>query len=242
MFSRTAITAWLLMASVALAPAAQAGNPADNSSAPTPASTEKSVYSCANGYERLLPGEYYACRARYHFERQHYTQMMSTLEEAAHWANKDAQYILGLIYLNGDTPGVPANRPLAIAWLALAAERKDPTYLHMYSLVCLNSKPDEIRAGGELFQKMTLEYGDKVAGELAVRRFNREMKPLEEAGHGGILWLSGFSPYPESGAGMIVHLHDMADKYFAGLHGTVTVGALDSKYSDIPAVIPKPSD
>lgn len=238
MQTRNAISSWLLISMVALMPAARAGISSDKASAPA-SSTEKAVYGCADGYERLLPGEYYACRARYHFERKHYTQMMDTLEEAAHWANKGAQYTLGLIYLNGDTPGVPANRPLAIAWLALAAERKDPTYLRMYSLVCLHSTPADIRAGAALFHKMSREYSDKVAGVLAVRRFNREMKPIEDAANsGGLMYLSGYSPFPQNGLTMLVRLHDMADKYFDGMTGTVTVGPLQPKYSDIPRAKP----
>ncbi len=240
MSSRNVISSWLLMLLVAWIPAARASTPTANTSAPA-ASSHKAVYSCAEGYERLLPGEYYACRARYHFERKHYSQLMETLKEAAHWASKDAQYTLGLIYLNGDVPGVPSNRPQAIAWLALAAERKDATYAHMYSLVCLHSTPVEIRAGAVMFQKMSLEYGDKVAGTLAVRRFNREMKPIEDAANrGGLMWLSGFSPFPENGVTMLVRLHGMADNFFEGLRGTVTVGELPQKYAHIPPA--KPAD
>lgn len=238
--SRNAISSWLLISIVTFISAASASTAAGTTSA-SAAVSKKVVYSCIDGYERLLPGEYYACRARYHFERKHYSQMMDTLEEAAHWASKSAQYTLGLIYLNGDIPGVPANRPLAIAWLALAAERKDATYSRTYSLVCLRSTPTAIRAGAALFHEMSPEYGDKVAGTRAVRRFNREIRPIEDAANGGgLMWLSGFSPFPEHGVAMLVRLHGMADNFFEGLTGTVTVGPLQSKYSKIPPA--KPSD
>ncbi len=238
--SRNVISSWLLISMVTLMPAVHASTTVDKTSAPA-ASPKKTVYYCSDGYERLLPGEYYACRARYHFERKHYSQMMETLEEAAHWSSKEAQYTLGLLYFNGDIPGIPANRPLAIAWLGLAAERKDAIYLHMYTLACLRSTPAEIRAGAALFRKMNLEYGDKVAGKLAVRRFNREMRPIEDAANSGrLMYLSGYSPFPEHGVTMLVRLHGMADRFFEGLTGTVTVGELQPKYSHIPPV--KPGD
>ena len=238
MLARKLITHLLLISMIALISPAHASATAAQAPAPA-ASTDKTIYSCPVGFERLLPGEYYACRARYHFQRQHYSQMMGTLEEAAHWASKNAQYTLGMIYLNGDVPGIPANRPLAIAWLALAAERKDPTYLHMYSLACLRSTPAQLRAGAELFRKMSLEYGDKVAGKLAVLRFNREIRPMEDVvSGGGLFYLSGYSPYPERGAPMIVFLHGMADQFFEGLNGTVTVGALQTRFSSTPPAAP----
>ena len=51
------------------------------------------------------------------------------------------------------------------------------------------------------------------------------------ANAGGLMWLSGYSPFPQDGVATLVHLHDMADKYFDGMTGTVTVGPLQSKYT-----------
>jgi TPR repeat protein len=185
------------------------------------------VYGCIRSYETLLPGDYYACLAKYYFQRKHYRQMVEMLEESAHWANKDAQYTLGLIYYNGDTPGVPANRPLAIAWLALAAERKNPAYLQAYDAISLRSTPEEIQAATNISNKMKLEYGDKVAGLRALRQFNRGIYTLDEAAnYGGPVLLSGFSPYPEQAFAAVKKLHDIADHDFEGLQGTVTVGSL----------------
>lgn len=236
MLIRKAIPSALLMLLFAGVQTAHAGTSTGSPSEPF---AKKTIYNCASGYERLLPGEYYGCRAIYHLQRKHYGQMMGTLEEAAHWANKDAQYALGMIYLDGKIPGIPANRPMAIAWLALAAERKDPTYFRTYSAVCLQSTPAEIRSGGALYRKMRLEYSDKVAGKLAIHRFNREIKPIDDAARsGGLMWLDGFSEYPESGITMLVKLHGMADEYFDGMTGTVTVGKLPSKFSNVQPPTP----
>ena len=210
--------------------AASAASPhAAQTSAPTETADAK-IYGCIRGLEQILPGDYYACRALYHFQRKHYGQAVEMLEEAAHWANKDAQYALGLIYFHGDVPGFPANRPLSIAWLALSAERKDPTYVQTYSLVSVESSPAEIQAANQLWLKMGPEYGDKVAGLRALRRFNHEIAPIEQAAdYGGSFYIRDYSPFPENALSIVRDLHARADRDFDGLVGTVTVGALQER-------------
>jgi TPR repeat protein len=183
-------------------------------------------FVCVDGYESLLPGDYYACRARYHFARQHYGQAAEMLKEAAYWANKDAQYTLGLMYFNGDTPKIAQNRPLGIAWLALAAERKNPDYVQTYAAARLRATPAETQQASVLWQALREKYGDKVAGLRAKRRFDRNIKDMEEsANEGGIAYLSGFGPFPQSANVIVGQLHKDADQLFAGMDGVVTIGA-----------------
>lgn len=154
--------------------AASADAPSTTPAAPT----NDKIYYCIEGYETLLPGDYYACRARYYFQRDHNQLAMSMLEEASYWANKDAQYALGLIYFNGDITDIPANRPLALAWFALSAERKDADHEQAYAAARAQSSHRDIQTSEQLLQKMKLKYGDKVAGVRAMRRFNHEILPL----------------------------------------------------------------
>jgi hypothetical protein len=209
-------------------PAAFADSPAATPAAPA----DEKIYwnSCIQGLEQILPGDYYACRARYYFQDDHNRRGVSELVEAAYWADKDAQYALGLIYFNGDMPDVPANRPLALAWLALAAERNDAAHQQAYAIARAKSSAQEIEAAELLLKKMKLKYGDKVAGIRAMRRFNHEIVPLEEAANsGGIVYLRGYSPFPEDANSVVTQLHAEADKAFQGLIGTVTVGPLQVK-------------
>ncbi|MEP6897449.1 MAG: hypothetical protein ABI870_02860 [Rhodanobacter sp.] len=221
---------WIVLGTLAAANGAVADDaPASISSSTTGAVDEK-IYGCIEGFADILPGEYYACRARYHFQRKHYAQAVEMLKDAAHWANKDAQYSLGLVYFNGDVPDIPANRPLALVWLALAAERKRSEYVQTYAVVRQQSSAEELRVAGLLWQKMSREYGDKVAGLRALRRFNREVQPLEEAANfGGLAYLSGYSALPETANKVVDDMHAIADKEFDGLVGTVTVGSLQTK-------------
>jgi len=194
-------------------PAAQAG-------------TEKVDY-CLQGLESFFPGDYYACRAVYHLQRKHYGQFVEMLRESAYWANKNAQYELGLVYFNGDIPGIPMNRPLGVAWLALAAERKKPDFQQAYTTAYLQSSPQERVAAGDLWKTLLPKYGDKIAAPRAIRRYNRAMGPLYEASEsGGISYISGFTPFPESAFSVVKNLQDRADRDFDDLQGTVTVGVL----------------
>jgi hypothetical protein len=221
---------WLVLGTLATVSIAVADDAPAAAASSAAAPADEKIYGCIEGYADVLPGEYYACRARYHFQRQHYGQAVEMLKDAAHWANKDAQYSLGLLYFNGDTPDVPANRPLALAWLALAAERKKPEYVQTYALVRLRSSPAEIQAAGVLWQKMHREYGDKVAGLRALRRFNQEIEELEHAANfGEVAYLDGYSRFPETANKVVDDLHAIADKEFDGLVGTVTVGSLQTK-------------
>lgn len=209
--------------------ASAASSQASQTSAPTGTADAK-IYGCMRGLEQILPGDYYACRAHYYFQRKHYRQAVEWLEESAHWANKDAQHALGMIYFHGDVPGFPANRPLAIAWLALSAERKDPTYVQAYSLVSMESSPAEIQAANQLWLKMSPEYGDKVAGLRALRRFNHEIAPIEWASdYGRSFYIRDYTPFPENALSIVRDLHARADRDFDGLVGTVTVGALQER-------------
>lgn len=220
----TLLAALLAAMSIAIRPAA-AASPAPPDT-PAQAGTEKIVY-CLQGLESFFPGDYYACRAAYHLQRKHYGQFLEMLRESAHWANKNAQYELGLVYFNGDIPGIPMNRPLGLAWLALAAERKKPDFQQAYTTAYLRSSPQERAAAGDLWKAMLPKYGDKVAAPRAIRRYNRAMGPLyATAESGGITYISGFTPFPQSAFSVVKSLQDRADRDFDDLQGTVTVGVL----------------
>ncbi len=200
---------------------------ADSSTATPPVPVDEKINNCNRGLEQILPGDYYACEARYYFQNGHNSHGASELEEAAYWANKDAQFALGLMYFNGDMDGIPANRPLALAWFALAAERNDFDHQRSYAIARAKSSAQDIQASEVLLKKMMPKYGDKVAGLRAMRRFNHEIAPLEDAANtGGIVYLRGYSPFPEDANTVVNQLHADADKAFQGLIGTVTVGPL----------------
>ncbi|ODV09760.1 MAG: hypothetical protein ABT19_14350 [Rhodanobacter sp. SCN 68-63] len=181
---------------------------------------------CVDGLERILPGDYYGCRAVYHLQRQHYCEAISMLKESAYWANKEAQHQLGLAYINGDIPEVPANVPLGIAWLALARERHQPEYEHDYALAIARSTPAQRALAATTYQQLRKRYADAVAGRRATQRFNREIAGIDEAANGGTAWISGFGPLPVRAYTISRQLHAEAESAFGGLQGSVVVGPL----------------
>lgn len=215
--------AWLLLILALLATTGPAGVPAASAADAEP----QSLIYCPDGLERLLPGDYYACRARYHLQRNNPRQALSMLEHASYWANKDAQHSLGLAYSQGDLPSTPIDKPLGLAWLALAAERKSRGYMLDYTRARAKCSEEEIAQANELYLQLLPRYGDHVAGKRAMRRFNHEVAQIDVAtNHGGTAYISGFTAIPQAALTLSKQLHEQADDYFQGLHGTVTVGAL----------------
>jgi hypothetical protein len=186
---------------------------------------DKNIY-CPTALEQILPGDYYACAAHAAYGRENYHKMVELLEESAYWANKDAQYVLGLTYFNGDdTPDVPQNRPLGLAWLALAAERKNKQYVLTYSEASARATPAELREAQVLLGKMKLKYGDSVAATRAIKRFNHNIQDIDDAAReGGTTYLNGYTPFPESAITISNKLHDEATTDFDSVNGTVVVG------------------
>lgn len=241
--SRLSLKALSLRAGIALSLLLMAGVACADDTTPKPADPEtQKIYYCPEGLESLLPGDYYSCRALYHLQREHYSSAVESLREAAHWANKNAQYMLGLMYFQGDTGDIAMNRPLGLAWLALAAERRDPTMSEDYAKAKARSTPAELRQASALYAKMKLEYGDKIAGTRAMRRYNHNIQPLDEAAqNGGEAFINGYTPLPQSAPNLVNTLRKQAEKDFEGLQGTVTVGAVEegTHTSQIRPVISK---
>jgi hypothetical protein len=231
----------LIMATaVVISPIAQSASANSNPSQGSPeaiGAKNQRTY-CLEGWERFLPGDYYACRARYHLDRKHFRQTVEMLKEAAYWANKDAQHALGLAYINGDIPGFPANRPLGIAWLALAAERKNANYVRDYSITVLQSAPSDISSASKMYVALSKTYGDHVAGKRATDRFTREVQPLDSAATmgGNFAYINALTPLPQGAFALSKKVHEQAKKAFKGLQGTVSIGVLERIEAPKPAL------
>lgn len=202
---------------------------------PNPPAPDKDIY-CLPAIEQFLPGDYYACEARAAYGRNNFRKMIDMLQESAYWANKGAQYALGLAYFNGDMTDVPLNRPLGLAWLALAAERKNQQYQLAYASARAEATPQEYQQASTLWRQMLLKYGDKVAAKRAILRFNQTIADIDEAAReGGIVYLPGYAPYPQSAFVVANKLHDQATADFENIGGTVVVGKPEWLHGQQPA-------
>jgi hypothetical protein len=215
-----------------------------------------SVHGCATGLERLLPGQYYFCAAVRDYGQGHDSRAVERLRDAAYWASKPAQYVLGLMYFNGD--GRPANRPLGIAWLALAAERHDPLFESAFSRAYLGSSAEERAQADVYWRDLRNQYADPVAGRRAHRRYLAEIRMIEAASAvGGSVFIDHLSPPNGDAAGqfgaggepnrvgggssfsMNKLLSHAGDDFFRGMAGTVTVGEVQTDLVPIGQVAAK---
>lgn len=244
---------FVLLSAVALVAAAAQPQPAD------PKALLRKVNSyCPGGIEAILPGEYYFCAAARDFGYGHTARATARLRDAAHWANKPAQYVLGLMYFNGDEG--PANRPLGVAWLALAAERHDPRFEPAFAKAYLELSSAERAQADAYWRDMREEYGDSTAGRRAHRRYLAQMRNLMAASmFGGSIFIDGLSPPNGDAAGTFNGpgggvpgrvggqtafsaermIGKAGDEYFRGMVGTVTVGEAQMNLVPIGSVLAK---
>jgi hypothetical protein len=227
-----------LLIAVPLATAAWAGDdqaPASSSSSDyVPSDADLAAAHCVIGEERFLPGDYYYCLGGLTYGQHNYNQSVRFFTTAASWASKPAQYVLGVMALNGDHQ--PKNRALALAWLALAAERPDSRFEAPYKEVVKASTQAERRAADELLEKMRPTYGDATAAVRAEQRYTEGMKWLARLNSGGNQYcLEGLGTLdrPVSGVAacppaqqVVTTIDNKAATVFEGWSGHVSVGAL----------------
>ncbi|MEW9573244.1 hypothetical protein ABQJ54_15920 [Rhodanobacter sp. Si-c] len=234
------------MPTMAMAANDDAGAPATASSAPSDADLANT--SCAIGEEQFLPGDYYYCLATQSYGLHHYARAQKFFATAASWASKPAQYVLGIMALNGDHQ--PVNRPLALAWLALAAERPRSTFASASASLEAALTPVERQAADKLLASMRPTYGDATAAVRAEKRYEQGMARLARlAAAGGHYCMAGITTPADPGVAgdpeqcppvqaMTRALDQIAARVFDGWTGHVTVGPLQQV--DAPAAARHP--
>jgi hypothetical protein len=169
MDTRKVLAAALAAAFVALlAPqSATAGDAPDYSS--DAMSNLPSQWGFGTPEEDGRPGQYYFIKAVDAAKHRDYRFAIDMYRAAASWAYKPAQYNLGVIYLKGE--GVPVDRPRAMAWFALAAERGDADYVQARELLYADLDKDEFAQANAIWRELKPKYGDAVALARAKMRW-----------------------------------------------------------------------
>jgi hypothetical protein len=94
------------------------------------------------------------------------------------------------MYFNGDH--AEKNRPLGLAWLALAAERHDPAYEPTFISAYQQTTPEELAQADAYWKDLKATYADNVAAPRAQRQFDRAYHEIEWAANfGGSVFLDG---------------------------------------------------
>lgn len=131
---------------------------------------------CPRGLERFLPGSYYYCVGVRDMAKGNNARSREMLQIAASWGNKSAQFLLGMGYFKGDVEAL--DRPLGLAWMGLASERRDPTYVAIFSSAWNKATMQEQARAQELWRSMLPTYGDAHAAHRADLRFKHERDAL----------------------------------------------------------------
>lgn len=149
---------------------AAAAKPVKNPNPPPPEADpeiEKIVTAMNNastwGHPDLF-GEYAGMRL---YSEGHYAAAIKYFKYGARYADKLSQLSIGLMYDNGQ--GVAKDPVAACAWLALAAERKFPSFIATRNRVCEALTPAQHDQAVAVLGTLMPEYGDAVAKKRMVR-------------------------------------------------------------------------
>jgi hypothetical protein len=186
MTAKTLVIACVTLAFAQISPlvdaqSASAAQASKGKGAPTDA--ELASGNCIIGEERVLPGDYYYCLGTVAYGEHNYEQSLRFFTTAASWASKPAQYVLGVMALHGDHQ--PKNRPLALAWLSLAAERPNSRFKLPYDEAYAASTSDERAAAQRLVASMNGTYADATAAVRAEQRYRDGMAVIQRLNNSG---------------------------------------------------------
>lgn len=96
------------------------------------------------------------------YKRGEKTHALFLFKQAARYDDKPAQAMIASMYWSGD--GVAVNRPLAYAWMDLAADRGYPKLLEQRELYWSQLSASERRQALAVGKTVYAEYGDAKAG------------------------------------------------------------------------------
>lgn len=115
------------------------------------------------------PGLYYFYRGVEAVDRGDDAFAIDMYRTSASWAYKPAEYNLAIMYAKGE--GVPVDRPLAMAWIALAAERGDADFVEAREVIYATLTKDEFEKANAIWRELKKTYGDANALKRAKARW-----------------------------------------------------------------------
>lgn len=176
------------------------------------------------------PGQYYFNIGAYAFTHHDYAHAIDMYKISASWGYKPAEYNLAVIYARGQ--GTAVDLPRAMAWMRLAAERKNLKYLKAQALVEANLKPGDSSKADVILKELEPRYGDKSALRRAKNRWAQVQSAItgSHTGHTiGPLNVGGPDGTHTDGSLAYQGLLASDNPYNTG---TVSVGALTPVKSD----------
>lgn len=130
-------------------------------------------YNKYNSYADNAPGTQFLERGNAFYRQGDYEAAEGNFRLAAYWADKLAQFNLGLMYVNGD--GVERDPLRGWAWTKLSAERGYPKNVAVAADIWKQFSEEHRKVAGKILEEeLKPKYGD----EVAVPRTSNEMKRI----------------------------------------------------------------
>jgi len=153
----------LLVLGVALSPAAFAqGKPAPQ---PSPEMIQA-------GFLNAHPDLLWRTRGMDQYRAERFDEAFTRFQRAARYADKPSQGLVAEMYWTGR--GVPQDRPLAYAWMDLAAERFWRPFLIRREIYWQSMSADERKQAIDVGKTLYAEFGDAVAKPRKAQVLRRE--------------------------------------------------------------------
>lgn len=129
----------------------------------------------ASDYAERTPGHKHLSEGLDAYRAGHYFSAMSKFRNAARWADKLAQFNLGVMYLKGQ--GADPEPARAWAWFELAAERGYPHMVEIADQVWASlDESGQARARRIYEEELLQRYGDAVAVPKTASYLRREQR------------------------------------------------------------------
>ncbi|WP_376693265.1 SEL1-like repeat protein [Wenzhouxiangella sp. EGI_FJ10409] len=122
------------------------------------------------------PGYSFAVDAQESWEHGRYFDARHRFQRAAWWADKFAQYNLGVIHYRGD--GVDRDPSRAWAWFDLAAERDYGAFVEMADAVWGELDEEARRRAKTIRRELEPRYGDEAAVERTAKYMERQRRSV----------------------------------------------------------------
>jgi hypothetical protein len=131
----------------------------------------------ADNFADRTPGDRHLGEGLRAYERGRYSRAMTSFVSAARWADKIAQYNLGVMYLYGQ--GVDADPARAWAWLSLSAERNYPLMTETADHIWERLNDDERERGKRILNDELMDrFGDRHTVPRTARHMQRQMRRM----------------------------------------------------------------
>ena len=224
------VSASVLTLLLCLGAAALKAQDAQESTA-TPSNEQLASTKCISGMEKFVPGDYFYCLATQSYGENKHRYADKFFKEAASWASKPAQYVLGVMALNGDQQ--PVNRPLALAWFALASERHTPRFQAPYDELKAQLSPAEIAKSDDYLASLKKTYADAVAAPRAEERYRDGVRRLVGPAATGTYCMAGVRDASANGGSGSMDAGAISALAASCPPSAVVVKFVDSKAADV---------